>query len=135
MRCSRSTTLAVTPVLLACLHPRVLNKLMSRLLGLARQPPLEHPLSGRTLAVALGWSFAVWICNGVRIWLLTIRLGAPIGSSLLLAIGGHAFAWSVGFIVVFAPAGVGPARLCWSQRLARSWALAGRPRWPSSPVP
>jgi hypothetical protein len=51
---------AVTPVLLACLHPRVLNKLMSRLLGLARQPPLEHPLSGRTLAVALGWSFAVW---------------------------------------------------------------------------
>jgi uncharacterized membrane protein YbhN (UPF0104 family) len=99
---------AVTPVLLACLHPRVLNKLMSRLLGLARQPPLEHPLSGRTLAVALGWSFAVWICNGVQIWLLTIRLGAPIGSSLLLAIGGYAFAWSVGFIVVFAPAGVGP---------------------------
>ena len=35
---------AVTPVLLACLHPRVLNKLMSRLLGLARQPPLEHSL-------------------------------------------------------------------------------------------
>jgi uncharacterized membrane protein YbhN (UPF0104 family) len=99
---------AVTPILLACLHPRVLNKLMSRLLGLARQPPLEHPLSGRTLAVALGWSFAVWICNGVQIWLLTIRLGAPIGSSLLLAIGGYAFAWSVGFIVVFAPAGVGP---------------------------
>ena len=53
--------------------------------------------------MALGWSFAVWICNGVRIWLLTIRLGAPIGSSLLLAIGGYAFAWSVGFIVVFAP--------------------------------
>jgi len=99
--------LAVTPVLLACLHPRVLNKLLSRLLRLAKQPPLEHPLSGRTLAVALSWWFAVWICYGVQIWLLTIRLGAPIGSSLLLAIGGYAFAWSVGFIVVFIPAGVG----------------------------
>jgi uncharacterized membrane protein YbhN (UPF0104 family) len=99
--------LAVTPVLLVCLHPRVLNKLMSQLLRLARQPPLERPLSGRTLAVALGWWFAVWICNGVQIWLLTIRLGAPIGSSLVLAMGGYAFAWSVGFIVVFVPAGVG----------------------------
>lgn len=98
---------AVTPVLLACLHPRVLNKLMSRLLRLARQQPLKYPLSARTLAVALGWSFAVWFCNGVQIWLLTIRLGAPIGSGLLLAIGGYAFAWSVGFIVVFVPAGVG----------------------------
>ena len=99
--------LAITPVLLACLHPRVLNKLLSRLLRLAKQPPLEHPLSGRTLAVALSWWFAVWICYGVQIWLLTIRLGAPIGSSLLLAVGAYAFAWSVGFIVVFVPAGVG----------------------------
>jgi glycosyltransferase 2 family protein len=99
--------LVATPVLVACLHPRVLNKLMTRLLRLARQPPLEHPLSGRALAVALSWWFAAWICFGVQIWLLTIRLGAPIGSSLLLAIGGYAFAWSVGFIVVFVPAGVG----------------------------
>jgi uncharacterized membrane protein YbhN (UPF0104 family) len=98
---------AVTPVLLACLYPRVLNKLMNRLLLLAKQPPLEHPLSGRTLAMALGWSLAAWICFGVQIWLLTVRLGAPIGSSLLLAVGGYAFAWSVGFIVVFVPAGVG----------------------------
>src|SRR5215471_3029180 len=99
--------LAVTPVLLACLHPRVLNKLMSWLLRLARQPPLEHPLRGRTLAVSLSWWFAAWICFGVQIWLLTIRLGAPVGSSLLLAIGAYAFAWSVGFIVVFVPAGIG----------------------------
>jgi uncharacterized membrane protein YbhN (UPF0104 family) len=80
---------------------------MNRLLLLAKQPPLEHPLSGRTLAMALGWSLAAWICFGVQIWLLTVRLGAPIGSSLLLAVGGYAFAWSVGFIVVFVPAGVG----------------------------
>lgn len=99
--------LVITPVLIACLHPRVLNKLMSRLLRLAKQPPLEHPLSGRTLAVALSWWFGVWICNGVSIWLLTMRLGAPVGKSLLVAIGGYAFAWSVGFIVVFVPAGVG----------------------------
>jgi uncharacterized membrane protein YbhN (UPF0104 family) len=98
---------AAAPVLLACLHPRVLNPLMDRLLRLARQPELGQPLSGRTLAAALGWSFAAWICNGTQIWLLAVRLGAPARSSLLLAIGGYAFAWSAGFLVVFAPAGVG----------------------------
>jgi glycosyltransferase 2 family protein len=98
---------AAAPFLLACLHPRVLNVLMGRLLRLARQPALSQPLSGRTLAVALGWSFAAWICNGVQIWLLALQLGAPAGSGLLLAVGGYAFAWSVGFLVVFDPAGLG----------------------------
>jgi glycosyltransferase 2 family protein len=98
---------AAAPVLVACLFPRALNRLMGYLLKLARQPPLDQPLRGRTLAVALGWSFIAWICNGVQIWLLAVRLGAPAASSLPLAVGGFAFAWSVGFIVIFAPAGVG----------------------------
>ena len=98
---------AAAPVLLACLHPRVLNPVMGRLLRLARQPALSQPLSGRTLAVALGWSFVAWICNGIQIWALVVRLGAPAGSTLLLATGGYAFAWSVGFLVVFVPVGVG----------------------------
>ena len=98
---------AAAPVLLACLHPRVLNPVMGRLLRLARQPALSQPLSGRTLAVALGWSFVAWICNGIQIWALAVRLGAPAGSTLLLATGGYAFAWSVGFLVVFVPVGVG----------------------------
>jgi hypothetical protein len=56
---------------------------------------------------ALAWAFASWIFYGLQIWLLATRLGAPDGKAALLAIGGFAFAWSVGFIVVFAPAGAG----------------------------
>lgn len=119
---------ALMPVLLASLHPRVLNYLMGRLLRLARQAPLERPLDGRTIAVALGWSFALWIFNGVQVWLLTIRLGAPLGHSLLLSVGGYAFAWSVGFIVVFAPAGAGLREVLlvamFTQPLGQSGALA-----------
>ena len=42
--------------------------------------------------------------NGLQIWLLV-----PVhsGMSLLLSVGGYAFAWSVGFLVVFAPGGLG----------------------------
>ena len=97
----------VVPVLVACLHPRVLNPLLDRLLKLARRPGLEHPLSGRALSAALAWCFVAWLFNGLQIWLLTSRVGAPLGTAALLAIGGFAFAWSVGFLVIFAPAGVG----------------------------
>jgi len=98
---------AAAPVLMTCLHPRVLNRLMGRLLRLARRPPLDRPLTGRVLARALAWSFASWVGNGLQIWLLAVRLGAPPGKGALLALGGFAFAWCVGFLVVFAPAGVG----------------------------
>ncbi len=95
------------PVLLVLLHPRVLNRALDRLLRLARQPALETPLTGRAMVASLAWAFASWILFGLQIWLLATRLGAPEGKTALLAVGGFAFAWSVGFLVVFAPAGAG----------------------------
>jgi glycosyltransferase 2 family protein len=99
--------LLAVPVLLVVLHPRVLNSALGRLLRLARQPALAEPLTGRTVAGALTWAFVSWICYGLQIWLLAIRLGAPDGKAALLAVGGFALAWSVGFLVVLAPAGAG----------------------------
>jgi glycosyltransferase 2 family protein len=43
----------------------------------------------------------------VQIWVLTLALGAPAGKSALLALGGFAFAWTIGFLFVIAPAGAG----------------------------
>lgn len=95
---------AAVPVLLVCLYPRVLRWGMNRLLRLARQPALDRPLSGPVLVQALAWSLSAWVCNGLQIYLLV-----PVhsGAALLLSIGGYAFAWCVGFLVVFAPGGFG----------------------------
>lgn len=93
------------PGLLACLHPKVLNSILGRLFKLTQRPPLEQPLTARAIATALAWSFGSWVFYGLQIWLLATRLGAPRGSAALLALGGFAFAWSVGFLAVFAPAG------------------------------
>jgi glycosyltransferase 2 family protein len=99
--------LLITPVLLVMLHPKVLNSIIARLLRLARQAPLEAPLTGRALSRALGWAVGVWICYGLQIWILATRLGAPPGKTALIALGGFAFAWSIGFVIIFAPAGAG----------------------------
>jgi glycosyltransferase 2 family protein len=95
------------PVLLVCLLPQVLNRVLDRLLRLARRPPLDQPLPGRAVAAALAWALASWALFGLQIWLLAIRLGAPDGRAALLSVGGFAFAWCVGFVIVFAPAGAG----------------------------
>jgi uncharacterized membrane protein YbhN (UPF0104 family) len=99
--------LLITPVLLIMLYPKVLNSVIARLLKLAKQAPLEAPLTGRGLSRALAWAVGVWICYGLQIWILATRLGAPAGETALIALGGFAFAWSVGFVIVFAPAGAG----------------------------
>jgi hypothetical protein len=99
--------LLITPVLLVLLYPRALNGLIGRLLKLAKQPPLETPLSGRAVATAMFWSFASWIFYGLQIWILADRLGASPAKTALIALGGFAFAWTVGFLVIFAPAGAG----------------------------
>ena len=95
------------PVMLIGLHPRIINPALGRLLKLAKRPPLEHPLTGRAVLVALAWALISWILLCTHVWLLAVRLGAKPGQAALLAIGGFAFAWTAGFLVVFAPAGAG----------------------------
>jgi len=101
----------LVPVLLLCLHPRVLNPAIGRLLRAARRPEPEQPLSGRAIAAAMGLGCLTWVLAGLHIWLLVVRLGATAGHSLPVAIGAFAFAWSVGFVIVFAPAGAGVREL------------------------
>lgn len=100
-------TFLLAPVLLACVHPKVLNPVLDRLLKLARRPALEHRLTGRAVLMSLAWAVVSWICYGIQIWTLAVRLGAPEGKTVLLAIGGFAFAWCIGFLFVLAPAGAG----------------------------
>ncbi len=95
------------PVLGVGLLPVVLNPVLDRLLRLARRGGLERPLSGRGVLTALGWSGGTWACFGLQVWLLLRDLGPARASLLPLAVGAFALAWTVGFLVVVAPAGAG----------------------------
>ena len=96
---------ALVPVLLAGLHPRVLNAILGRLLRVARRPPRTAPLTGRVMAAALAWSCSAWVLYGLQIWLLATRLGAPAGRTALLVTGRFRVRLERGF-----PRGVRPGR-------------------------
>jgi uncharacterized membrane protein YbhN (UPF0104 family) len=88
-------------------RPRLLNAALGRALAAARRLPLEHELSARTLARVVGWLVACWVAYGLHVWALAVDLGAPALAALPVAIAAYAVAFSLGILVVFAPAGAG----------------------------
>ncbi|MFC4561997.1 lysylphosphatidylglycerol synthase transmembrane domain-containing protein [Nocardiopsis mangrovi] len=106
--------LAVAPVLLAALHPRVLTPVIHAAVRLARRsrtvPDEElERVSGRGMAAAVGWSVAAWVPLSLSIWLLVAGVddGARGPGALAASAGAYALAWTLGVLVVIAPAGLG----------------------------
>lgn len=95
------------PVGALALHPPVFSALVNRALRLIRREPLEHALTRAGELRALAWAAAAWVAFGVQAWAIARDLGTTRSGVLPVAIGGFALAWTVGFLVVFAPAGAG----------------------------
>jgi len=97
--------LALVPVLLVGLHPRVLVPSLDRVLRRVGRAGLDGRLSWPGTLTAVAWTVVSWVCSGAGTWLLLRDLGGTGG--LLLATGAFAAAWTAGFVVVVAPAGAG----------------------------
>jgi uncharacterized membrane protein YbhN (UPF0104 family) len=102
--------LLALPAAAIVLWPPVLNRGLAWAMRLARREPMPRPLSAAGIARAVGWSLLMWLCYGVHFWVLLAALDAP-DSNLLLATGGFAAAWCIGFMLLIAPAGLGPREL------------------------
>ena len=103
--------LAVTPLAAACLYPPVNKFLLDLALKAARRPPLERPVSRAGMARALAWTALGWLCYGAHAWFLIRVFADRSGDVFALALGAYALAWSVGFLIVFFPGGIGPREL------------------------
>lgn len=96
------------PFFVAVLLPPLLNRMLGLALRITRRPPLESPATACGVGVAAGWAVLAWLVAGGQVWLLAAAAGLdPTASSLALTVGGYALAWTVGFLVVVVPAGVG----------------------------
>jgi len=104
--------LSVVAVLaLAGLSPPVLTPIVRLALRLLRREPLERGLTWRGMTTAGGFSVLGWLLYGVHIWLLARGLGGTGPLLLPRSVGAFAAAWAVGFLVVLAPAGLGPREI------------------------
>jgi hypothetical protein len=99
-------TLVALPVLAALLTPRLLGWSLQTLFRLARRQPLQQVPDGRHLLSACAWAAAMWACYGLHLYLLTVAVGEPV--LITTSTGIFAAGWVVGFVLLIAPAGVGP---------------------------
>jgi glycosyltransferase 2 family protein len=101
--------LAITPLVAACLYPKVIKFFLDLVLRIAHREPLEKAVSLRGMGVALAWTLAGWICYGLHAWFLIDQFATGSEAHMLaLSFGGYALAWSVGFLIIFFPGGIGP---------------------------
>jgi uncharacterized membrane protein YbhN (UPF0104 family) len=95
------------PLLAAAVHPTVSTWGMNRLLRLLRRPPLAVRPTLRDTAAVVGWQLLSWLLMGLHCYVLVRAVGGDGWAALPLAVGGFAFAYCAGLLVVPAPAGVG----------------------------
>jgi uncharacterized membrane protein YbhN (UPF0104 family) len=99
--------LAITPFAVACLYPPVIKFGLDLVLKTARRPPLEKSVSVPGMARALAWTTVGWLFYGAHAWLLIGEFAGRSGHTLALSLGAYALAWSVGFLIIFVPGGIG----------------------------
>jgi uncharacterized membrane protein YbhN (UPF0104 family) len=99
--------LFLIPVGIAVLSPPVLNRLLRLVLRASRQPVLGQGVSYRGLARTMAWALSAWATNGLMIYVLMRQLAGDRQGTLLVSVGAYSLSWVVGFLAVFAPAGLG----------------------------
>ncbi len=99
--------LFLIPIGIAALSPPVLNRMLRLVLRVSRQPELGDGISYRGLARIMVWALAAWAINGLMIYVLMRQLAGDREGTLLVSIGAYSLSWAVGFLAIFAPAGLG----------------------------
>lgn len=99
------------PVLVFGLWPSVTKFGLDLLLRLVRRPGLERALTLGGVGRAVGWTVLAWVFYGLQAWLLVGDIAGKTLHVLLLAAGGYALAWTVGFLLIPFPGGIGPREL------------------------
>ncbi len=94
--------------LVALLVPPVLARVVALALRVTRRGDQVVAIGARPLVISAGWSVLNWLALGVQAWLLLRPLAPHAQSAVALATGAFALSWLVGFLVVIAPAGIGP---------------------------
>ncbi len=100
--------LGIVP-LLVLLWPPVLNRVLRRVLALARRPMLEHTIGYAGAFRTIAWAFVSWLAIGMQTLVLVSRVGdiALSPRLVVLSVTAFALAWCVGFVTFVSPAGAG----------------------------
>lgn len=98
------------PISLIFLHPKIAAKLIEIIAKVGKKN-ISQPLTSlnfREIFFVLPWFILNFLLNGVALFFMTRAIYPEIGAeNILLFSGIFAFSWAVGYLSIFAPAGLG----------------------------
>lgn len=98
---------ALTPLLLVALHPRVFGPVSRWVLAKAGRPPLERLISPRRIVALVGWYILTSSLLSLGVWLgLRGLAGTGVGSVVFVG-GAFLFAFTLSTLLVIFPSGLG----------------------------
>lgn len=100
--------LLALPLSALALWPSVLNRGLDLVTRLAGREPMPRPLTAAGIGRAVGWAVVMWLLFGVHLYALLGGLQVDAPQLLLRSIGAYAGSWAIGFLLLVAPAGMGP---------------------------
>jgi uncharacterized membrane protein YbhN (UPF0104 family) len=105
---SLSLAILGVPLLLAGLHPRLLEWGLNRALALLKRAPIRLRLAYHDIAqIVLRW-LGSWLLGGLGFW-LAVAAVTPLRPSLavaLVCVGIYALGWDIGFLSFITPSGL-----------------------------
>lgn len=87
--------------------PDVVNRLLGAAAKVLRRPAADGMVGRGAIRAAIGLSLLSWLVSGLHLWAIAILVGAPVGRSLPLCVGGFALAMVVGSLAMVVPDGWG----------------------------
>jgi len=100
-------SLILVLVLLISFHPKIIKGLVGFLGRFFKLANYEIDLKWRDVLLLLGVFFTAWIIQGAAFFLLLNSIySTPLNLFMAIA-GSHVISWTIGFLVLFAPGGMG----------------------------
>src|SRR5205814_260776 len=103
--------MALMPVLLLLLHPRIFYSLTNRVMARLGKPPIPQRLRFRDLSGLLAWAIVGLLWQSLAIWVV---VSGPLGlepTKWWVVAGAYSLAWCAGFLAIWAPGGLGVREL------------------------
>lgn len=88
------------------IHPRLFFPILNVLLTKIGRPPLAATLSYSMMVRYTFYYMLVHLCNGLALATAVVALGQPL-NTVPVVVGAAMFAWTVGYLIIVAPGGLG----------------------------
>ena len=126
--------MALVPVLMFVLHPKVLYTLINRFMRVMGKPQVTARMGFGKLSGLLVWAVAGLLWQSIAIWVLVEKpLELPLAKWWVVA-GAYCLAWCAGFLAVWAPGGIGVRELVFMAAMQVALPQAVRERFQHDPA-